>query len=106
MRALSVSAELKDSCEKPGFWLKDIHVTLQFARSGGVWVPVSFDAIATIRFLGQYTLAGLNVRSSECPIHCTGIAINRPVTGRAAIVLVLGRRPHLLAVQSSAAADV
>ena len=30
-----------------------------------MWVPVSFDAIATIRFLGDYTLAGLNTSSSE-----------------------------------------
>jgi len=51
--------------KSPSFWLKDIHVTLQFAQLGGMWVPVSFDAIATVRFLGQYTLAGLNVRPSE-----------------------------------------
>jgi len=51
--------------KSPSFWLKNIHVTLQFAQLGGMWVPVSFDAIATVRFLGQYTLAGLNVRSSE-----------------------------------------
>jgi hypothetical protein len=47
------------------FWLKDIHITLQFALRGGMWVPVSFDAIATVRFFGRYTLAGLNIQSSE-----------------------------------------
>jgi hypothetical protein len=51
--------------KSPSFWLKNIHITLQFAQLGGMWVPVSFDAIATVRFLGQYTLAGLNIRSSE-----------------------------------------
>ena len=49
----------------PSFWLKEIHVTLQFAQLGEMWVPVTFDGIATVRFLGQYTLAGLNIRSSE-----------------------------------------
>ena len=49
----------------PSFWLKDIHVTLQFAQLGGMWVPVTFDGIAKVRFLGQYTLAGLNIPSSE-----------------------------------------
>jgi hypothetical protein len=49
----------------PSFWLKNIHITLQFAQLGGMWVPVTFDAIATVRFLGQYTLAGLNIQSSE-----------------------------------------
>jgi len=45
------------------FWIKGIHITLQFAQLGGMWVPVSFDAIATVRFLGQYTLAG-SIRKS------------------------------------------
>jgi hypothetical protein len=49
----------------PSFWIKNVHITLQFAHLGGMWVPVSFDAIATVRFLGQYTLAGLNIRSPE-----------------------------------------
>jgi hypothetical protein len=51
--------------KSPSFWLKNIHITLQFAQLGGMWVPVTFDAIATVRFLGQYTLAGRNIRSSE-----------------------------------------
>ena len=49
----------------PSFWIKDIHITLQFAQLGGMWVPISFDAIATVRLLGQYSLAGLNIRSSD-----------------------------------------
>jgi hypothetical protein len=51
--------------KSPSFWLKNIHITLQFAQLGGMWVPVTFDAIATVRFAGPYTLAGLNVRTSE-----------------------------------------
>lgn len=53
--------------KSPSFWLKNIHLTLQFAELGGMWVPVTFDAIAAVRFLGQYTLAGLNIQSSESP---------------------------------------
>ena len=53
--------------KSPSFWLKNIHITLQFSQLGGMWVPVSFDAIATVRFFGQYTLTGLNIRSSESP---------------------------------------
>ena len=51
--------------KSPSFWLKNIHITLQFAQQGGMWVPVTFDAVATVRLLGQYTLAGLTIRSSE-----------------------------------------
>ena len=31
----------------PSFWLKEIHITLQFAKLGDMWVPVTFDGIAT-----------------------------------------------------------
>jgi hypothetical protein len=51
----------------PSFWITTLHLTMQFATLNGMWVPVSFDAIATIRFLGEYTLAGLNMPSSESP---------------------------------------
>jgi len=53
--------------KSPSFWITTIHITMQFAQLNGMWVPVSFDAIATIRFLGEYTLAGLNIPSSESP---------------------------------------
>jgi hypothetical protein len=53
--------------KSPSFWLKNIHITLQFAQLGGMWVPVTFDAVATIRLFGEYTLAGLNIRYVESP---------------------------------------
>jgi hypothetical protein len=53
--------------KSPSFWLKNIHITVQFAELGGMWVPVTFDAIATVRLFGEYTLAGVNIRSSESP---------------------------------------
>jgi hypothetical protein len=40
---------------------------MQFGQLNGMWVPVAFDAIATIRILGEYTLAGLNIPSFEPP---------------------------------------
>jgi hypothetical protein len=51
--------------KSPSFWIKDINITLQYAQLGGMWVPISFDAIATVRLLGQYTLAGLNIRAPD-----------------------------------------
>jgi hypothetical protein len=53
--------------KSPSFWIKGLHVTLQFAQLGGMWVPISYDAIATVRFLGQYTLAGRNIRAPDPP---------------------------------------
>ena len=51
--------------KSPSLWIKGIHVTLQYAELGGMWIPVSFDAIATVRFLGEYTLAGLNIKAPD-----------------------------------------
>ena len=51
--------------KSPSFWLKDLHITLQYGELGGMWVPVTFDAIAKIRILGEFTLHGLSVQLSE-----------------------------------------
>ena len=40
--------------KSPSFWLKNLHITLQFAELGGMWVPVAFDGIANVRFFGEY----------------------------------------------------
>jgi hypothetical protein len=50
--------------KNPSFRIKSIHVTLQFADLSGMWMPISFDAIASVRLSGQYTIAGLNVQDS------------------------------------------
>lgn len=45
----------------PSFWIKDLHITVLFAAVNGMWISVSVDAIAAVRFLGIYTLAGHNL---------------------------------------------
>ena len=51
--------------KSPSLWIKGIHITLQYAELGGMWIPISFDAIATVRFLGEYTIAGLNMQALD-----------------------------------------
>ena len=51
--------------KNPSFWIKDIHITLQFAEVNGMWIPTSFDAIAAVRLLGRYTLAGLTIPARD-----------------------------------------
>jgi hypothetical protein len=57
----------------PSFWVKDLHITVQFAEMNQMWLPVSVDAIATVRFLGIYTLSGLDlappISASNMPNH-------------------------------------
>jgi hypothetical protein len=51
--------------KNPSFWIKNIHITLQYAQLDGMWAPISFDASATVRLLGPYTLAGLDIRALD-----------------------------------------
>jgi hypothetical protein len=53
--------------KNPSFWITGIHLTLQFAELNGMWIPVSFDSIATVRLFGQYTLAGRNLEPPIVP---------------------------------------
>lgn len=48
----------------PSFWIEDLHVTVQFASVNEMWLPVSVDAIAAVRFLGIDSLAGHNLAPS------------------------------------------
>jgi hypothetical protein len=50
--------------KSPSIWIKAIHITLQYAGLNGMWIPISFDAIATVRLLGEYTLAGRDIQTS------------------------------------------
>ena len=50
--------------KNPSLWIKNIHITMQFAELSGAWIPVSFDAIASVRLVGQYTLTGVNVEEA------------------------------------------
>jgi hypothetical protein len=50
--------------KNPSMWVADLHITVQFADVNAMWLPVSVDAIATIYFLGIYTLSGLDVAHS------------------------------------------
>jgi hypothetical protein len=46
---------------KTPLWIKDLHITVQFAAVNGMWIPFSVDAIATVRFLGIYSLSAVDL---------------------------------------------
>ncbi|MGA2859869.1 MAG: hypothetical protein ABSE40_23620 [Candidatus Sulfotelmatobacter sp.] len=48
--------------KSPSLWVKGIYITLQLGPLGRMWVPISFDAVGTVHFLGQFTLDGFDVR--------------------------------------------
>lgn len=69
--------------KSPSFWLTGIRVTIQFAQVSDKWIPISFDAIATVRFLGHYTIAGLNIPADNPPQSpCSSIQSRKALAGR------------------------
>jgi len=51
--------------QSPSVWLSGLHLTFQYAEIGGLWVLVAVDGVAKVRFLGQFTLSGVNIPSRE-----------------------------------------
>jgi hypothetical protein len=49
--------------KNPSVWISGLHITVQFAAVNGMWIPVSVDAIAMVRFQGIYTLTGRDLAS-------------------------------------------
>ena len=42
--------------KSPSFWVKKVHVTLDFGSVRGTWLQKAMEAVADIRFLGSQTL--------------------------------------------------
>lgn len=56
-----------DPLKTPSFWIKSLHITIEFATVNGLWLPVSVDAVAALRVLGLYTLSGVDLAASITP---------------------------------------
>jgi hypothetical protein len=51
--------------KNPSLWIKSIYITLELGSLGSMWVPISFDAVGMVRFLGLFTLDGIDIQPSE-----------------------------------------
>jgi len=45
-----------DLAKSPSWWVKDVHVTLEYGLMAGIWVQTSMHAVAHVRWLGQHEL--------------------------------------------------
>jgi hypothetical protein len=93
--------------KSPSFWINDLHITVQFAAVNGMWIPVSVDAIATVRLLGIYTLSGRDlappVAASSTrlgPVKISGFALKEAVTNRCGQCLGATLRGRITVSQS------
>lgn len=78
-----------DPTKSPSFWVKDIHLVLDFAEIAGMWMQTETHALARMRFGGEYTVTSQNLNYDVA----RSVAINaRPA-------LPQRRRPAVIAAK-------
>ena len=110
-RILRVDGEPQKS---PSFWVKDVHITLDFGDVSGMWLQTHTQAVARVRFAGDYKMYSRDMRYDTAPMLASapsngsaGVAINTastaPVTAAATAPATAAVTPARTAVVASAA---
>src|SRR5262245_23621132 len=42
--------------KSPSFWLKDVHLSMDFSNVEGMWLRTATQAVASVRFFGQHSM--------------------------------------------------
>lgn len=45
-----------DLTKSPSWWIKDVHLVLQYGRVAGIWLQTATLAIANVRFFGRHSM--------------------------------------------------
>jgi hypothetical protein len=64
-RILRIDGEPQKS---PSFWVKDVHITLEFGDVSGMWLQTHTQAIARVRFAGDYKMYSRDMRYDTTPM--------------------------------------
>lgn len=50
-----------DPAKSPSFWVKDVHLVIQFGEVAGMWLQTETQALAHLRFGGEYKITAQNL---------------------------------------------
>jgi outer membrane lipoprotein-sorting protein len=67
-----------DPVKSPSFWVKDVHVVIEFAEVAGMWLQTATQAMAHLRFGGEYRIVSQDLNYDITQT----VAANRPMTRR------------------------
>jgi len=81
-----------DLTRSPSWWVKDVHVALDYGRIAGMWLQTATLAVANVRFIGQHSMLAQNIALSVAT-PATVIPSVRASTARAATVSRPPRAP-------------
>ena len=86
-RVLRLDGEPQKS---PSFWVKDVHIVLDFGDVSGMWLQTHTQAIAHVRFAGDYKMYSRDMRYETASVvaaapanNATTVATTAPVTADA-----------------------
>ncbi|MCI0352305.1 MAG: outer membrane lipoprotein-sorting protein [Acidobacteriales bacterium] len=54
--------------KSPSFWLKEIHLSMDFSSVEGMWLRTSTEAVASVRFFGKHTMQERDVKYETAPV--------------------------------------
>ncbi len=69
-----------DLSKNPSWWLKAVHIDVEYGAVGGMWLQTSSQALADVRFFGEHTLDARAVRfqTAEAVASKKPVSQNRP----------------------------
>ena len=67
-RILRIDGEPSKS---PSFWVKDVHITLDFGDVSGMWLQTHTQAVAHVRFAGDYKMYSRDMHYETAPVVAT-----------------------------------
>lgn len=71
----------------PSFWVKDVHIILDFGEVSGMWLQTASHAIAHVRFAGNYNLYSRDVRYQTAPVEVAAAATGKGEAGNKPTVM-------------------
>jgi len=64
--------------KSPSFWVKDVHVVIEFAEVAGMWLQTETQAMAHLRFGGEYRIVSHDVNYDVAQTVAVNTATTKP----------------------------
>ena len=81
-----------DPVKSPSFWVKDVHVVIEFAEVAGMWLQTETHAMAHLRFGGEYKIVSHDLNYDVAQTVAANTAPARPRRRHSSAIMAVGVR--------------
>jgi len=78
--------------KSPSFWVKDVHVVLEFAEVAGMWLQTTTQAMAYMRFGGEYRIVSRDVNYDVAQTVAANSAASHARRRHSSAIMAVGMR--------------